>query len=156
MTRRAFKVDPFTRTVEVIEFEDFTTARAVVGTGNLDHAILGREDETTICLFVDGEGYYKPDMRWWSFAGYSNPLAGIGVIYGADEAGEDADVDLPLARMTGLVSWIEGRPQLPGATAGPLGGEPIVSVDFNAPDAPKSVEEFYARMFGEEPPKRKP
>ena len=148
---RAYRIDPATRTVEAFDFRGLPDLYAKVGTQNLDHAVMRRSDGGMLCIWVDGEGYYKPGLRWWSLGGYPNPLAGVGVITGADSDGEDDDVPLDLATMTQLVGWIEGRPRLPGATAGPLGGEPTAEVDFNAADAPTSVEELYRRLFGEDP-----
>jgi len=155
-TFRAYRIDPATRTVSEIAFKDHMTARQEVGTDDLDHAVMRRVDDGLICLFVDGAGYYKPELKWWRFAGYENPLCGVGVIFGSDPMGETDDVPVSLAEMTSLVSWIDGRPRLPSASAGPLDGEPIVVIDFNAPDAPTTQAETFRRLFGEDPPKRKP
>jgi hypothetical protein len=156
MPRRAYRVDPASRTVEAIAFQDYKTARQQIGTENMDHAVLRRAaDDTMLCLFVDGDGYYKPGLSWWRFADYEYPLPGTGVIYGADAMGEDADVPLSLAEVTALVSWLDGRPaSLPGVTISNAEGV-IAEVDFNAPDAPTSAAEMYQRLFGHEPPRKK-
>jgi hypothetical protein len=152
-TFRAFKVDPATRTIEAIAFGNHENARQHVGTDDLDHAVLMHGLDVALNLFVDGQGYYKPELAWWSFRDYEYPLGGVGVIYGSDEAGATADVPLSLAEIAALISWIDGRPRLPNATVSTPDGL-IAEVDFNAPDAPKSQAEFYRRMFGEDPPRK--
>jgi hypothetical protein len=152
-TFRAYRVDPQLRTVEQIAFQDHRTAYAQVGTENLDHAAMRRGDDGLLCFWVDGAGYYKPGLSWWRFAGYEHPLAGVGVICGADQRGETDDVPATLQEVAALVTWIDGRPVLPHATAeGPDGL--IADIDFNAPDAPTSMEETYRRLFGQEPPRK--
>lgn len=146
-TFRAIKIDPATQRVEAVKFADHRTARRLIGTDNLDHATVAKDGQTTLCVWVDGAGYYKPDLKWWRLVGYPHPLAGIGLIYGCDPMGETCDVGTPLENF--LVEWLEGRPRLPDAVV-ESGGVEITRVDFNAPDAPTSMEETYRRLMGDQ------
>ena len=104
---RAYLIDPATRTVEAFAFQsgNLPDLYSRIGTRNLDHATLRRRDGGMVCIWVDGEGYYKPGLRWWSFAGYPNPLVGRGIMTGADPKGEDDDVPIPLDQMIEAVEW---------------------------------------------------
>ena len=149
----AYRIDPATRTVEAFDFQsgNLDDLYDRVGTRNLDHAVMRRSDGGMLCVWVDGEGYYKPGLRWFTFGDYPNPLAGIAVLTGADDEGEDDDVPLTLDQMISLVRWLDARPsKLPGATVSNESGV-IAEVDFDAADAPRSAEELYRRLFGEDP-----
>jgi hypothetical protein len=144
-------IDPFRRVVEDIEFPADTAAtKALIGARDLDHAVLHRAADWMLCGFCDGEGYYRPEQAWARLAFYPDPLAGRAVLYAAGERGETIDVPFKARQLQPDVIWLDARPTLPPMTTTINGVERTV-VDFNAPDAPTSREEAFARLFGGTP-----
>ena len=45
-------------------------------------------------LYVDDEGLYAENQRFFTWDGYPKPLAGRGLILGTDEEGESIDTDM--------------------------------------------------------------
>lgn len=161
-TFRALLVDPVERTVTEIAFGagDVIGWRRLLGLDpddSLDHAIIRRDplDPVTLCVFVDGFGYYRqPPPAWWRFEGYPNPLAGRSLVYGSDDHGETVDVQIELDDFCRRVTWLghERPSDLPKSVV-MKGGEIISEVDHNAADRPQSTAEAYDRLFPKEPKK---
>lgn len=144
-------IDPFRRVVEDIEFPtDHNATRTMIDARDLDHAVLFRGDNWMLCGFCDGEGYYRDPQAWARLAFYDPPLAGRAVLYAAGDRGETIDIPFKARQIQPDVIWLDARPQLPPITA-TIGGIERVMVDFNAPDAPKSREEAFARLFEQVP-----
>ncbi len=105
---RAILIDPFARTVTEID-HDNTSYRNI-------YPVLSHESMEVECftvatvlpnedsLFVDDEGLLKDCQALFLFdgvkglcEGYPQPLAGKGLILGADEEGKSVDAKTPLA-----------------------------------------------------------
>jgi hypothetical protein len=152
---RAFLVNPYDRRVSQLDFEgDYLEIRKTIGGHPFDAAYLNRpiEPHARLVCYVDDEGYYRDGQKWWRFAGYPNPLGGLGLILGVTDEGDEADAPAILSWVTAMVTFLDDRPELPHASVRSFSGAIRRDVDFNTPDAPKDVAETYERLFGAEPP----
>jgi hypothetical protein len=142
---RALLLDPRTREITVVEHsraEAINEIHDLVGTSNLDHAVLMQAAMRALCMFVDGEGYYQPDQVWARLTFYPNPIAGRAFLYIADEAGETIDLDSWFENLIrSSVIWLAKEPPLPPIV---VNGE--IAVSFDGPDRPKTVQETMERL----------
>lgn len=109
---KAFLIDPFNRTItevehngdfhQIYEFLQITTPFTVVALGEE----YGRDS-----IFLDDEGLYAKDQRYFLLAGYPQPLAGRGLVLGCDDEGETvAPQKVTLDELHGLIAWT--KPEL--------------------------------------------
>ena len=57
-------------------------------------------------LYVDDEGLYVENQRFFTWNGYPNPLAGRGLILGTNEDGESIDTDMEPEDVEKLVTFL--------------------------------------------------
>lgn len=65
-------------------------------------------------LFFDEEGKFKIAERWFIFPGLFEPIAGKGLIVGADRRGNSANVETNPHSIARVVHYLERLPGLPG------------------------------------------
>lgn len=63
--------------------------------------------ETNDAVFVDDNGLLKDCTRFFRLQGYHEPLAGKGLIVGADRAGDAVSAKIALGEIMGRVSFYE-------------------------------------------------
>lgn len=98
---KAVLIDPFTRNISDFEFEGETLAALYEHIGcETVTAVSLTFDDQVVSLFLDDEGLFKNDQRFWSIFQYPEPLAGRGVILGFDGGtGESLDVPVDASRV---------------------------------------------------------
>lgn len=98
----AILIDPFTETIEVVDYsgdwQDISTLLecSLFTTIDLD------ENNT---LYVDDEGLYVEDQRFFNLEGYPQPLAGRGLVLGYTPDGDSTDSSLTISQVQDMVSW---------------------------------------------------
>jgi len=81
---RAILIDPFTREITEVEHnDDFRQIYEFIGADAFDAATL-LEDRQVI--YVDDEGLFRDDQKFWSIEG--RVLGGKGLVLGVNAAGE--------------------------------------------------------------------
>ena len=102
---RAFLIDPFRQTVEQIEYSgDFRQIYKLIDAECFDVARLNAKGDG---IFVDDEGLYAEDQRFFQHRLYPNPLAGKGLVIGCDmNNGESADASMTLRELVDDVEWV--------------------------------------------------
>lgn len=101
---RAIRIDPHRRVIDEIVIKgDFDSMNDVIGCAGPCMVRLNRSE----LLWVDDDGLLKeanPIFRWDT---YSNPLAGIGLIIGCDEAGDNRSATMALRHVVEWVIWTD-------------------------------------------------
>lgn len=114
---RGVLIDPFTKTIKEVEWKEkgdgSELARILkfLETDDLDsvrisdHRPMGFD-----VIWVDGEGLFKPNQRYFKFADYPQPLAGKGLVLGVSEDGRTVSTLIDEGWVKSRVSW--ARPDL--------------------------------------------
>ncbi len=110
---RAILIDPFACKVSEVEHDanDYTQMYPL-----LSHESMPVDTFTTIvsdllqpgeAIFVDDDGLLKPCSRFFVFAGFHQPLAGKGLILGADRRGNTTAATSRLHTIEQAVIFVE-------------------------------------------------
>jgi hypothetical protein len=82
----AFLIDPFARTItEVVYNDDFTQILKLIDADSFDGVRVNDERDT---LYVDDEGLFKSNQKFFKLSVYPQPLAGKALLLGTDHRGE--------------------------------------------------------------------
>jgi len=98
---KAVLIDPFTRDISDVEFEGETLAALykLIDCTTVTAVSLVFDDQV-VSLFLDDEGLFVRDQKFWSIFQYPEPLAGRAVILGFDaSSGESLDVPVDASRV---------------------------------------------------------
>jgi hypothetical protein len=107
---RAILIDPINETViEVPYTGDYKQIYALLGIELFTTVELGGDNQET--LFVDDEGLLHGETHFFSLVGsdwkYAQPLAGRGLILGANDEGESVATDLTVEQVRQNVSFAQ-------------------------------------------------
>ena len=98
---RAILIDPFTQTIEEVDYSgDYKDIYTLIQC-ELFSTVYCLEDT----LFVDDEGLYVKDQRYFKVAGYPQPLAGRGLLLGTNEEGDSVDATAKLSVIEKIIEW---------------------------------------------------
>ena len=106
---KAFLIDPFNHTITEVEYSgDYREISTLLQCSLFTTVTLNEEGDT---LFVDDEGLYVDNQRFFTVEGYPQPLGGRGLVLGSDCEGESvAPQKVTAADLRGLIGWV--RPDL--------------------------------------------
>lgn len=105
---RAILIDPYTQTVREVEHNgDYKQIYELIGAQTFD---LVRVDRTN-AIYIDDEGLLTAtdDTRYFGLKGYGQPIAGKGLMLGADQMGETIGATLTKAQVEVIVEWPKVR-----------------------------------------------
>jgi hypothetical protein len=102
---RAFLIDPFKQEVTEINYSgDFHQIYDLIDAETFDVARLNANGDG---IYVDDEGLYAEDVRFFQHRFYPQPLAGKGLVLGCDmETGESAPASMTLAQLVDDIEWV--------------------------------------------------
>ena len=101
---RAILIDPFTQTIEEVDYSgDYKDIYGLIECDLFTTVYLPNTSDDT--LFVDDEGLYVENQRFFKIEGYEQPLAGRGLLLGTDEEGESIDCMSTVEEVKAVVSW---------------------------------------------------
>lgn len=81
----AYLIDPFAQTIEVVTWNgDYKQIATLIDAQCFDSARIRAGDS----IFVDDEGLFKDEQRFFLHDDYPHPLAGKGLVLGCDAEGE--------------------------------------------------------------------
>ena len=108
----AILIDPFHETIEMVDYSgDWEDISALIGCSLFTTIDLGDSDT----LYVDDEGLYVKNQRFFNLKGYPQPLAGRGLVLGYTLDGDSTDSSLTVSQVQDMVSWCpEGLTVEPG------------------------------------------
>ena len=98
-------INPFDKTVTPVYYDgELSSLYALLGCTTVDCVCCGRYD-----LFVDDEGLFKPDQKFFAVFDYPHqPLAGMALAVGTDEEGCTVPANITLEELDARVLWIDG------------------------------------------------
>lgn len=108
MKHKVLVIDPAIMRVseEMWEDCDFDQVYKWVGATMLDHATGKSEPNGDVaCVFVDDMGLHTHKPRWILSWFYPAPLAGAGVMFGANADGHTIDVPYSAAKIQEDIRW---------------------------------------------------
>lgn len=101
---RAILIDPFTQTIEEVDYSgDYKDIYGLIECDLFTTVYLPNTSDDT--LFVDDEGLYVENQRFFKIDGFEQPLAGRGLMLGTDEEGESVDCMSTVEEVKAIVSW---------------------------------------------------
>lgn len=102
---RSFLIDPFKQEItEVVYSGDIEQIYQLTDCQTFDVARINKHGDG---IFVDDEGLYAEDVRFFLHSDYPNPLAGKGMVIGCDmETGESASAHTTLDELIEKVRWV--------------------------------------------------
>lgn len=107
---KAYLIDPFARTItEVGTTGKLQSIYDLTHTDTITTVGLGH-GRTQDVIYLDDEGLYVEDQRFFMLEGYGQPLAGRGLVLGTDQEGDSTSPSLSLSQVKGLITW--ARPDL--------------------------------------------
>ena len=115
---QAILIDPYTQTIEVVEYSgDYKDISAMLGC-DLFTTVYAEMPDT---IYVDDEGLYVEDKRFFKLKGYPQPLAGRGLVLGSTDDGDSTDCVSSLQDILDIVEFCpEGTSVKPMMTVHPL------------------------------------
>jgi len=117
---KAILIDPFACKVEPVELErdNLDSYYAALSHESMPVRLFEVAARPTFhgrdALFFDEEGKFKAADRWFIMNGLHEPIAGKGLIVGADNHGHSADAQTPLVEIKVRVFFLHRIPGLPG------------------------------------------
>lgn len=105
---RGILIDPVAKTItEVTLNGDYKEIHKQIGADCFDAVYVDRRpDGSTEAIFVDDEGLYREGQEFFLWRGYAQPLAGRGLILGANEEGDTVSTRLSLDQVKNKVSFV--------------------------------------------------
>ena len=122
-----YLIDPFAETVTKVAYEgDFTCIYKHIKASLFTTVWLeSRKDSMSVeknfldtdyhlslsspsvidAIFVDDEGLFKDDQRFFMLRGYHEPLAGRGLVLGANAEGDTTSPKITMEKLTELISF---------------------------------------------------
>ena len=101
---RAILINPFTQTIEEVDYSgDYKDIYSLIECDLFTTVYLPNTSDDT--LFVDDEGLYVENQRFFKIDGFEQPLAGRGLLLGTDEEGESVDCMSTVEEVKAIVSW---------------------------------------------------
>lgn len=101
---RAILIDPFTKTIEEVDYSgDYKDIYGLIECDLFTTVYLPNTSDDT--LFVDDEGLYVENQKFFKIDGFEQPLAGRGLLLGTDEEGESIDCMSTVEEVKAIVSW---------------------------------------------------
>lgn len=106
---RAYLIDPTNETVTEVDYDgNYKSISRLIGCDYFTTVVLTRTEDgwPADTLFVDDEGLFVEDQRYFTIRGYNQPLAGKGLVLGTDAEGDSIEPDMDLATAQGLVRFL--------------------------------------------------
>tara|TARA_R110002167_G_scaffold254765_5_gene460996 strand:- start:2506 stop:2898 length:393 start_codon:yes stop_codon:yes gene_type:complete len=101
---KALLIDPFMETVQEIDYSgDWKDIRTLLKCDIF--ATVYFDDMSTDSVFVDDEGVFVDDQRFFKLGNYTQPLAGYGLVLGCNEEGDSVDCMSTLEDVAKQVEW---------------------------------------------------
>lgn len=99
---QAILIDPYKQTIEVVDYSgDWRDIKALLGCELFTTVYIDDVDS----IYVDDEGLYVEDQKFFKLQGYGQPLAGRGLVLGTDEEGDSTDCVSTLEQIQDMVEW---------------------------------------------------
>jgi hypothetical protein len=105
---RAILIDPFTQTIEEVDYSgDYKDIYSLIECDLFTTVYLPNTSDDT--LFVDDEGLYVENQRFFKIDGFEQPLAGRGLLLGTDEGRREHRLHVYSRRSKGHCVMGKGR-----------------------------------------------
>ena len=99
---QAILIDPYTQTIEEVEYSgDWRDIKTLLGCELFTTVYLDDVDS----IYVDDEGLYVEDQKFFKLQGYPQPLAGRGLVLGSTEDGDSADCETTIEQVREMITW---------------------------------------------------
>jgi len=102
---RGILIDPFAQ--EIVEVDYSGDWRDIKKFLQCDLFTTVYMPDTTDSIFVDDEGLYVENQRYFKFASYPQPLAGMGLVLGCNDEGDSVSCESTLEQVKAMVEWCD-------------------------------------------------
>jgi hypothetical protein len=101
---KAYLIDPFAQTITEVEYSgDYKQIYSLIDADLFTACQINRFGDT---VFVDDEGLFKQNREFFLINGYSQPLAGKGLVLGSNDDGESIEPSITIDQCRAFVDWI--------------------------------------------------
>jgi hypothetical protein len=99
----SFLIDPFMRKISEITYSgDYKEISKIIKCEHFTCAGFNKHGDT---FFVDDEGMFKADRAFFQHPGYPQPLAGYGMVLGANSEGDSVAPSITLNDLRRDIKW---------------------------------------------------
>ncbi len=104
---QALRIDPINKEITEVEFNgDYKQIYDHINANTFD---IARVYENGDGAYIDDEGLYVENQHFWIHKNYPTPLAGIGLLLGSDEYGDDTAPKTSIEELIRDVKWVGDR-----------------------------------------------
>ena len=100
---KAYLIDPFLESISQVEYDGHY--RSIYDLIQAPLFTRLRLDDHDV-IYLDDEGLYRENQRYFLLQGYNQPLAGRGLVVGIDEEGGDDIPEASLDDLRSRISWV--------------------------------------------------
>lgn len=100
----AYLINPFDCTITEVQYTG--NYKNIYEHIQCDCFDVARINEHGDGLFVDDEGLYREDQRFFAHADYPQPLAGLALCLGSNEEGESVAPHITLEELRSKIEWV--------------------------------------------------
>ena len=99
-----YLIDPFEKAITSVYYDgDFHSIYNLIDCRTFDCVRCGKYD-----LFVDDEGLFKEDQKFFATFDYPQPLAGKALVVGVDREGETIPPSITLEELEARILFVDG------------------------------------------------
>ena len=102
---RAILIDPYAQ--EIVEVEYSGDYNDIYKFLQCDLFTTVYMPDTMDSIYVDDEGLYVENQRYFKFADYPQPLAGMGLVLGCNDEGDSVSCESTLEQVKAQVEWCD-------------------------------------------------
>lgn len=103
---KCYLINPYNKTITESYISNYKEINEHIG----DTFTIGPRFENGDTIFLDDNGLLKEGMEYFSYDGYGQPFAGVGVVLGTDGEGESVDVKHSIDFYKTHIHWLEYEP----------------------------------------------
>lgn len=101
---KSILIDPKNQAIKEVEYNgNFKHIYKLIDADTFDIARLYDNGEGA---YIDDEGLFKEKQYFWIHRNFPTPLAGAGLLLGADEDGNDKQPETSIEKLTHDVKWV--------------------------------------------------
>lgn len=103
MTMMAILIDPYEETIEVVDYSgDWKDISTLIGCDIFSTVYV---DNSTDTFYIDDEGLFVENQKYFKLTGNPQPLAGRCLVLGTTDDGDSTDCVSSLEDIQDMVSW---------------------------------------------------
>lgn len=106
---KAILIDPANKSITEVEYDGhYGSIYKLIDADRFDVVYIG-SGKNSDSFYVDDEGLFKPDQSFFWAKGWSQPLAGKGLLLGVDDAGDSISPKTTVASLKRNLRFLDAN-----------------------------------------------